>query len=176
MATHQISILNHTVVPDSGKVWFEPYDILGSNDQWKHMIIRIDEDGTNNAALTTRTGIYGCFLVPQNYVGSAVIEINWTATATDAENVVFDFDYRAITGNDTESMDQAGTVESDTVTDAYPSAPHERLTARITGITSGNIAAGDLVEFLLVQDGTDGSDTSTNAVIIFDVIFEYADA
>ena len=176
MATLRIAVFNNNILPDaSGKVWFEPYTILATNDIFKQSILRIDEDGSNAAALTTKAGVYGLFEIPQNYVGSAVLEIIWTATAIDAENVVFDFDYRSVGGNDAESMDQATFQESVTVTDAYPSAAHERLTARVT-LTAGNFVAGDSVLFFLGQDGADGSDTSTNAVIIFDARFEYADA
>ncbi|KKL73892.1 hypothetical protein LCGC14_2070340 [marine sediment metagenome] len=175
MATHQISILGATTKPDtSGKVWMEPYSILATNDVWQHNIFRFDQDGNNNAQISTRVGVYGIFTVPQNYVGSPIIIPVWTATVITG-NCVWDFDYRAIGGNDTESLDQATAQESVTVTDAAPSAAHERLTPSLSP-TAGNFAAGNTVEFLLVVDGTDASDTLAGARLLHNLIFQYGDA
>jgi hypothetical protein len=175
MATHGISILGHATIPDaSGKVWQEPYSLLATNDVWKHLVFRFDEDGANNAQISTRVGIYGVFVVPNNYVGTAAIVPMWTSTVTSG-NCVFDFDYRAISGDDTESLDQSGTQESVSVTDAAPSAAHERNTPSMS-LTSANLAAGDLVEFYFVVDGTDGNDTLAGARLLHDLVFSYADA
>jgi len=175
MATHQISILGANTVPDtSGKVWQEPYSILATNDVWPFLIFRISEAGANNAALTTRVGIYGQFVVPQNYVGTAAIVIVWTATVTTG-NKVFDFDYRAIGGDDAESLDQTSNSESVSVTDAAPSAAHERNIPSVN-LTSANLAAGDTVEFFACEDGTDAADTHAGDAILVDVLFQYADA
>ena len=174
MATHQISVLSFTVRPDtSGKVWLEPYDILATNDVWKHSIIRYDEDGNNNAQISTRIGIFGSFLVPQNYVGSAKFYPVWTSTVTTG-NCVWDFEYRTVGGDDTTSLDQAGTEESLTLTDAAPTAANRRLTPSFS-LTSGNFAAGETVQFFLAVDGVDAADTLAGARILVGAIFEYAD-
>jgi hypothetical protein len=175
MATRRKSILAWAVVPDaSGKVWPELLDVLGTNDVWKHTVLRIDQDGNNNAQLTTRVGVYGHFLVPPDYVGGATLKLRWTATVTTG-NVVWDFEYRAITGDDAESLDQAGTQESVTVTDAAPGAAFRQLIASVT-LTAGNFEAGDLVEFFLASDGTDAADTLAGARLLLDAEFEYSDA
>lgn len=174
MATHWVQIRD--LFPDtSGKCWWEPYSILGTNDVWgPGLILRYDEDGNNNAQLTTRVLATGFFTVPNNYVGSPKIYVIWTSTITSG-NAVIDFEYRAVGGDDSESLDQAGTQESLTVTDAAPGAANRRLTPSVS-LTAGNLAAQDTVEFNVGFDGTDGSDTLAGARLIVNLVFEYADA
>ncbi|MCC7045063.1 MAG: hypothetical protein IT183_14455 [Acidobacteria bacterium] len=172
MATHRRSILGAATTPDTaGACWQEPYSILATNDVWGYLIWRFGS--SNAAAPTTRIGLRGNFNVPKNYVGSAKIIVVWTATGTSGD-VAWDFDYRAVGGNDAESLDQAGTQESATVTDTAPSAAHERMEAQIT-LTASNLAADDTVQFELFRDGTDAADTMAFSAIVHDVLFEYAD-
>ena len=168
MATHRINILGFGSVPDtSGNVYFEPYDVKASNDVWDTLVLIFDQG-------STRDGLHGHFEVPQNYVGTANVVIVWTATAT-TNDVEWDFDYRAVGGNDSESLDQAGTQQSVNGNDVAPSAIHERMEFSIA-LTDANFAIGDTVEFTLFRDGTDAGDTMSAAAIVFAVIFEYADA
>lgn len=161
-------MLGHTTVPDTtGSVWLEPYDNIATNDVWKHLVIVYSDTAT-------RIGIYGTFQVPQNYVGSAKLVPVWTTAATSGD-VEWDCDYRAVTGNDAESLDQAGNQESVNQNDTAPSAVHERMEVEIT-LTSGNFAAGDTVEFFFARDGTDGGDTIAASVLLFDLMFQYADS
>jgi hypothetical protein len=161
--------------PDaSGKVWPEPYTILATNDLFRFIVMRFDEDGNNNAALTTKVGAHGTFHVPQNYVGSPRIYLVWTSTVTTG-NCVWDVDYRAIGGDDAESLDQGTFQESLSVTDAAPSAAHERNTPSVS-LTAGNLAAGDTVELVISVDGADAADTEAGARLLVGVVFEYADA
>lgn len=167
MTTQIIPILGVNTVPDtSGSVFMEPFDIKSTNDVWKFLVFIFNDTAT-------RIGLRGQFRVPQNYVGTAAIIFEWTATATSG-NVVWDFDYRAVGGNDTESMDQAGTQESVTVTDAAPTAANNKLAASVN-LTSANLAAGDLVEFELFRDGTDGAETMAAAATLFGAYFSYSD-
>lgn len=168
MATHRIPILGWSTTPDgaSGNVFFESYDVKATNDVWDRLVCIFNDTAA-------RDGLHGGFTVPKNYVGTAKLVIVWTSTATSG-NVVWDLDYRAVTGNDTESLDQAGNQESVTVTDAAPAAANNRLEATIT-LTSGNFAADDEVEFTFFRDGT-AADTMAAAAILFALLFEYADA
>lgn len=175
MATHQFWIPAAAFAPDtSGKVWLEPYSILATNDLFKFLVMRFDEDGNNNAALTTKVGAHATFHVPINYVGTPKIYPVWSSTVTTG-NSVWDIDYRAIGGDDAESLDQTTFQESLTVTDAAPSAAHERNTPSVS-LTGSNLAAQDTVELVISADGTDGADTQASARLLFGVIFEYADA
>ena len=168
MATHRIPILGAGTIPDAtGNAFFEPYSIKATNDQWRHLVAVLNDSGT-------KVGLYGSFWVPKNYVGTPKIIVVWATTATTG-NVVWDFDYRAIGGDDTESLDQSGTQEAVTVTDAAASAAHERLTPEMA-LTAANLAADDLVEFFFARDGASASDTLAAAALVHALIFEYADA
>jgi len=168
MATLRIPILSFATIPDtSGDVFLEPYSVKASNDVWDRMVAVFNDTAT-------RIGLSGGFTVPKNYVGSAKIIVVWTATATTGD-VEWDFDYRAVGGDDTESLDQAGTQESVNINDTAPSAIHERMEAQLT-LTDSNLAADDEVEFELFRDGTDGGDTMAAVAIVFNVLFEYQDA
>lgn len=168
MATHRIGILGWQTTPDtSGQVFFEPYPIKATNDIFDHLVLIFNNSGTTD-------GIYGAFVVPANYVGSPVFKVYWTSTATSG-NIKMDMDYRAVGGDDTESLDQATFQENLTVTDTAPSAVNERMEATMSA-TAGNFAADDIVEFFLSRESGDGADTMAAAVIVHAVMFEYADA
>ena len=167
MATHRIPILGAATVPDtSGNVFFEPYTVKATNDVWGRLVAIFNDTAT-------RLGLRGGFTVPKNYVGAAKIIVVWTATAITGD-VVWDFDYRTVGGNDTTSLDQAGVEEALTVTDTAPGAAHRRLEATMTA-TAANFAADEEVEFELFRDGV-AADTMAAAAILFALMFEYSDA
>jgi len=168
MATHRIPILGWNTLPDtSGSVFFEPYPTKATNDRWDHGHWVFNDTAT-------RLELYSLFNVPKNYVGTASIIVVWTSTATSG-NVVLDFDYRAVAGNDTESLDQTTQDEQLTVTDAAPGAANRRLETSMS-VTSSNLVADDTVEFLIARDGASGSDTMAAAAQLVGLYFQYADA
>jgi hypothetical protein len=169
MATHRIPILGFNTVPDSsGNVFIEPYPVKASNDRWDHLVVVYNDTSTD-------LSLFGLFEVPQNYVGTAAIVVVWTATATSG-NVRWQFNYRTVGGDDTTSLDQAGTEESVEANDVAPGAAHRRMTATLS-LTSANLAAGETVEFDLTREGSDtGNDTMAAAAILHGVYFQYADA
>jgi len=168
MATHRISLLGPGTKPDtSGNVFQEPASIKFTNDVWAGLVFIFNDTAT-------RIGLTGFCEIPVNYVGTAKLTIIWTTTATSGD-VEWDFDYRAITGNDTESLDQTGNIESVNSNDTAPGAANRRLEFQIN-LTSANLAANDTLEFTLFRDGTDAGDTMAAAAILVDVLLEYADA
>ncbi len=168
MATHRIPILGFSMVPDnSGDVFLEPYSIKATNDVWKRLVAIFNDT-------STRIGLRGSFDVPKDYVGSPKIIVVWTAIATSGD-VEWDFDYRAVGGNDTESLDQTGTQETVNINDTAPSAIHERMEAFLA-LTAANLAIDDTVLFELFRDGVDGGDTMAAAAIVHQLLFEYVDA
>lgn len=172
MATHRISILGASLMPDdSGECWFEPYSILSTNKIFKHNIIRMGS--SNSANPTIKFGFYGSFSVPKNFVSNAKIVIVWCTTLI-ANDVSVEFSYRAISGNDIESLDQLTFVETVTGVDTAGSAAHERMEFSVN-LTSANIAADDTVEFYFKRDGSIAADTLLGSMIIQDVLFEYTD-
>jgi len=167
VATHEISILGNVLPDTSGNVFPEAYSIKATNDQWRHPHwIFLDT--------ATRDLLYGSFTVPQNYVGGATIVIIWTSTAITG-NVVWDFDYRTVAGDDANSLDQTGTEEAVTVTDAAPGATDRRLRV-IISLTAGNFAAGETVEFLFARDGVAAGDTMAAAAQVVELLLSYSDA
>jgi len=173
MATHKLSILGTGARPDtSGKCWAEPYTILATNDAWGQDIFRFDDDGTN-ADVTTRVGLRGSFRVPDNYVSGVDIIARWSSTATAANTVQFDFDYRAVAVG--ESMDQTGVQEALTSQGTDSATANILISTTIGAATDGNFTAGDIVEFEFFVDGAT-SHTMTVALILHDLIFQYADA
>lgn len=167
MATHRVPIFNSHTVPDTtGDAFFEPYTIKATNDVWGHLILVLNDTSTD-------IGVFGKFAVPVNYVDTANLVVVWTSTAVVGD-VEFDFMYRAVGGNDTESLDQAGNQEDVNSNDTAPSAAHERMELTIA-LTDGNFAAEDTVEYFFSRDGTDGGDTIAAAVLVFGLFFEYDD-
>ena len=153
---------------DGGDVFIEPYSIKATTGLYPYHVLIFNDSGAKDS-------VSGVFRVPENYVGTPEVHVEWTSTAIVNE-VVFDFDYRAIGGNDVESLDQATHQQSVTVTDTAPSAINEKMTAIFTGITASNFAIGDLVQFLFSRDGVDVADDMAAAAIVHGLWFKYADA
>lgn len=169
MATHRIPILNQFTRPDdSGNVFWEPFHVKATNDVWRHGVWVYNNVGT------ARIILYGSFLVPKNYVGTPSIILPWSASILTG-NVVWDIDYRAVGGDNAESLDQLGAQESLTVTDAAPTAAWNRLTASVN-LTAANLAADDMVQFLIARDKSDAADTMAGAALLFGAWFQYNDA
>lgn len=166
MATLRLPLLGWATKPDStGSVLPTPLDLAATNDVWDAFVFEF-------ADTANRIGLHGRCTVPKNYVGTASIVVVWSTTATTG-NAVWDFDYRAVGGDDAESLDQAGTQESVTVTDAAPSAIWERMEASMA-LTSANLAADDELEFTLFRDGA-AADTIAASVYVFSVLLQYND-
>lgn len=170
MANHQISILNGSVAPDNtGRCWFEPFDVIATNDIWRHLILRF-----SNPTSAQLHGFYGQFSLPLNYVGSAVIIPIWSCALTSG-NARLRFTYRAVGGDNTESLDQTGNQEVVTITDAAGGAANRRMTPTMA-LTSANLAAGDTVEYLFQRLDDSGTDTINGDIVLHDLLLQYADA
>lgn len=173
MTIHRLQKLHLGANPDTtGECWFEPSSILNTNDVFPYPILRF---GASNAAQpSVRHGCSIIFEVPQNYVGTPILRIKWTSTLTSG-NVVWDADYRTLSGDDTTSLDQSGNEASVTVTDAAPTAALRQLVATIN-LTGSHFSAGETVQLNLFRDGTDAADTLAGSAILHDFTFEYSDA
>ncbi len=172
--TKRFSLLNGTVLPDTtGDVFQEPYTILATNDVWGFGTWRFG--ASNSAQPTVRSCLAGHFSLPSDVastVSTANAVIVWSGTGTTG-NVVWDFDYRVVGGNDTTSLDQSGTQEAVTVTDAMPGAANRRLVASVA-LTAGNFSgqADTSLEWKVCRDGADGSDTAAFSALLKDVLLE----
>jgi hypothetical protein len=170
MATLRLPLLGFATVPDSsGDVFFEPATIKGTNDFFQGLVLVFNDSGADDE-------LFGRFNVPKNYVDTANLVIVWTTTATSGD-VEWGIAYRAVGGNDAESLDQATAQEAllSGNNDTAPSATDERMEFTIA-LTDGNFAADDTVQFIFSREGADGGDSISAAVRVFDLFFEYNDA
>lgn len=159
-----ISALQFGTKPNSASVVPQTLEVFGTNDFFKGEVIEFKDTATKD-------GLSFRFRVPDDYAGGPVFKPVWSTTATSGD-VEWDIDYRAVGGDDTESLDQATAQESLNVNDTAPSAAHERMEASLSA-TAGNFAAGDTVQGILSRDGTDGGDTIAASVYLIDLEFEY---
>lgn len=170
MATRRIPILGWATLPGAGgDVFFEPATIKASNDFFKGLVLVFNDSGADDE-------IFGRFNVPKEYVGTAKIVIVWTTTAITGD-VEWGFAYRAVGGNDVESLDQATAQESllSGNNDTAPSAVNERMEFSIA-LTDANLAPDDTVQFIFSREGLDVGDGLAAAVRVFDLFFEFSDA
>ena len=113
--------------------------------------------------------------MPQNYVGSAAIKLNWTTTAISG-NAAFRFTYRVVTGHNTTSLDQTSQTEQvSSITNAAPGAAQRKMDATLA-VTAGNFSAGALVEYLCERFDSSNNDTLSADIVVHNLSFEYADA
>jgi hypothetical protein len=168
MATLDIPVLWNAGKPDtSGNVYAVPSSIDRTTAPWIAQSVAFKDSGT-------RIGWGLRFRVPQSYVGTAVVVITWASSVTTG-NVVWDFDYRALTGDNAESTNQAGTQEAVTVTDGAGGTAWFQMIATIS-LTSGNFAANDEVQAIIYRDGSDAADTLAATTFLDSLVFRFNDA
>ncbi len=167
MSTFRKNILGFGLRPDNtGDAFIEPASILGANGFFEHLVLVFN-------VTTSVHSFFGSFDVPQNYVGSANIIIQWTSIVTRGA-IRWQFGYRSVGGDDSESLDQITAIETVEVTDGPPTTTDLRLTATLS-LTDSNFSAGETVVFHLTRDGTDSNDLLAGAITAHSVLFEYAD-
>jgi hypothetical protein len=154
-------------------VYFEPYPILATNDVWHHGVWRFG--ASNSAQPTVRSCIAGVFNLPSSLastVSTANAVFIWTGTGTTG-NVVWDFEYRIVGGDDTTSLDQSGTQQSVTATDAMPGTAHQRLVASIA-LTAGNFSgqSNTSMTWQACRDGVDANDTAAFSALLHSLLLE----
>lgn len=163
MATHELEILGRNAKPDtSGNVFKQPYSVIDTATVIDPYVWCFKDSGTVVA-------IDDKFLVPRNYVGTAKINFYWCANAT-TNSAQFDFDYLARSSG--EDMGAAVT-EAVTVAQALSGAAFDLYKTTVS-LTSGNLAAGDIVTFKLARDSA--TDTLATTLMLFSATFEYSDA
>lgn len=163
------SILGGAKPDTTGRCFLAPYDNYATNDLFRHLVFVFNDPSTGQAH-----GIYGKFDVPDNFGSAPVIIPIWTATAITG-NCRWRFSYRAIGGDDLESLDQATFQEQVSVTDVAPGAAHRRLTPSMS-LTAANLAAADTIEYLLERLDDGGLDTMAAVALLHDLIFSYTAA
>lgn len=173
MAINSMPILNANTVPDdSNEVFQLPFNIIATTSIFKHLCFYFGRE--NAAQPTVAAAVRGLFRVPQNFSGSPTIQIFWTSSVITG-NVSWKFQYRTSSGDNTETLNsgtwQEGPLE---VIDAAPSTAYNLLNCSIS-LTTGNFAAGDIVQFELYRDGADIDDTLAATAILVMATFNYSD-
>lgn len=169
MATHRISIIAHGTVPDTtGECYLAPIDVEittlatfpGSN------LVFVLKDPTAD------TGFYGSFMVPENYVGTAKIGVVGVLDGTPSTTSV-DFEWSYLSLTDNEAMDAAYTENVTWDTGNTSGWANEDIVIVEGTPTSGNFAAGDIVQYYFKRDF--GTDDFVGDFHVLDVYFEYSD-
>lgn len=126
------------------------------------------------SSTSAKTGFYGTIDIPDNFASSsAQIKVNWTATSTASGNVVFDFDYRCVGGDNTTSLYSATFQESTTTTVANPTTGGFRKNTTLNINAGYYCSAGDTMEFFLARDGADGADTGNVDTEIYNAVIKF---
>ena len=163
-----VSLLDHALPDTSGNVFAESYAVKATNDTFPAEVWIFNDSGAD-MLLHCRVRI------PDDYSSSPVIKFEWTSTATSG-NVIWGVAYLGVGGDDSESMDQAAAAEKKEVTNAAPSAAHERKLPSAAALTAGNFVAGETLQVIISREGADALDTMAAAAILFDVYLEYTAA
>jgi len=169
VATFDLPILNGFTLPDTnGNTYWEPASVnFGANDLVPHMILAF----TSQSA---REGIGGKFRVPQNYVGTPILVIEWASTPTTGD-VVWDFEHTSISGDGTETADPAAHDRTtETVTDTVGGTARFKMRTTIT-LVAGDYAANDEVLYEFYRDAADAADTLAASGWLFNLIFRFND-
>jgi hypothetical protein len=160
-----VSIFGAATLPDtSGNVWGEPVSVTQTNKRYSQLGWRFKDTATKDS-LGLR------FAVPNDYVTSPVIEVIWTTTATTG-NAVWTCDYTS--SGKTATLDPNADEESLTVTTAAPGSSQTGVASRMTA-TAADIAANDIFQGKISRNGA-GADTIAADLVIYDIVFEYANA
>jgi len=136
---------------------------LTTNKTWPIGVWVLGVDNTVQPSV--RSSVYNIKRIPAGYTAaSAVVKIGWTSTKTSG-NAVLSFQYRKISGNDSDSLDQTGTTETVQATVAAPTASGRDMETSLT-LTAANFAAGDRIQFLVGRLGADAADTIAGSVLM----------
>ncbi len=152
-------------LPEAG-VYFEPAAVnLQANDRYPGMVLAFPSQ-------TLRQGCGFHVRIPNNYVGTPVLQLLGATTATTGA-VVWDLVYQSIASG--ESIDPSTDQESLTVTTTVPGTARLLFTSSIS-LTAANLDAGDILIGTVYRDGADAADTLAATAWIVSAVLSYADA
>lgn len=151
----------------SSDVYFEPDTAnFATAAIPSHMVVAF-------ANQSARQGIGGKFTVPLNYTTAPQIEVRAAATATGSI-VVWDAEYRA--RGATEAMGSSvWDSTTPTINMSLVGTVARDLQTATMALTAADFVAGNQVQFRLLRDGANTSDTYAGTIWLFDAYFRYAD-
>lgn len=167
MATFELPITSNLIPDASGRATVSNYSRFSVNKLFNHLVYVLEDPASSQ-----EHGFYGTFIVPQNYVGTPVIRIYWTTSATTG-SAVFEFRHRAVASG--ESMDQSTFSETPSVTASSPATAHTLSISDIS-LTAALLSAGKIDEFYFLRRDAAGADTIAAQVVVHEIVFRYSDA
>lgn len=171
MATREWPMLNQSMTPDdSGNVWAAPISTeltLTNASAGKAIAIVLPAAAT----IAADTGIYGSFVVPNDYVGSPVCVIKAILDGAPS-TLVIAFGLQLGARADNEAWDAALGTENIASASSVSHVDEDVYVETIT--IADTLAAGDVVNFFFYID--DSVHTYTGKVLLMDLIFQYSDA
>lgn len=128
----------------------EPSPLTFSNDLANHLIARFPDAAGD-------VGIGGSLTIPDITITTVQVVCNLTFNATTG-TFEFVFRYRAIGGDDAETMDPA--TWQQTVASGAENAPTTAFNKLriVLSLTAGNFAANDVVQYQFFRDNDGGND------------------
>ncbi len=167
MATHELPL---SYVPDnSGGVFDAPAEnamTLGT------AVLGTLPVTTILAPTGADIGVYGSFVVPQNYVGTPVLVLR--GAIAEAANVL-GFGCQQLGVDDSETIDAALEAEDTASVSTWTGyAAEDLIEVTITLTPAAAYQAGDVVLYFVYRD--DSVDTQTGEFHLLDLSFRYADA
>ena len=165
MATHELPIIGHTVMPQSGVYWDKVGNQVTATNEFGNQLSIVMADGG------TDEGFYGSFTVPQNYVGTPKVVVKGILDGA-MSSVTLQFGIQGITKADNEAVDAAYSAE-DTGNNSDDHADEDLVVVTITLSNFTGFAVGDTVFYYFFIDATG---TYAGNFLLTDLLFQYADA
>lgn len=166
MATHELPIMGASCKPDSNCYFDVIKNQLTMNNQAGEQLALVVADGGSDE------GLYGSFVVPQNYVGTPKFVIRGILDGVMTSKTL-QFGVKGITVTDNEAYDAADSSE-DTGSNTDDHADEDMFEVSITCSNFSGFAAGDVVYYYIYIDAS-GNDYAGNCLIT-EIAFQYADA
>lgn len=169
MATHRISMLGPNTIPDASEgVFFAPLSsqLALTNVKATLVIVMKEPAGAGDQ------GFEGKFQIPQNYVGSETIVIDYILDGAPSTLLVgFGIQFLAVINDET--ADAAYGTER--IVSENPGEVDEDLVEETIDVTAETFAAGDEVFYKFFIDDSVATPYTGN-VLLTGLYFQYADA
>ncbi len=164
MATHYV-LMSGNLLPHDGNSFIAPYSVEDSTTQ--DMMV-------GHMSGTADSAFKGIVLIPNDYVGTPVLEIWWTSITTGSA-VFFEIRHRVMTVDSSEL--DVDTTPNDIIqsvtTSGDPGAAAEVTLASIS-LTTTDFGAAKLLYFELYrQASTEAGDTLTDPVTLISLFLKY---
>lgn len=160
------NIMTNLIPDTSSQCWIEPINILSPTTLFNLKTIRFGSASSTRTAVIH--GIYGSFIVPDDYFSGSTIKISWNSPIT-SNNCIFELQY-AIISQSNQSVVTAAPVQTIIITGSASAPAHGY---RNSTFVLNNMVAGSHINYYLYRNGTAAADTLAGPVLISNIIFTY---